>query len=98
MGSPDALILVCDGSSWSRNSAYFSAEYVVKGQSSYGIVYNHAARKTRIRLPEGAAPSRCMKAPYFPDPFETNAETGGFYKTLLEEILEIKGRRKRGKG
>ncbi len=97
-GSPDALILVCDGSSWSRNSAYFSAEYVGKGHSSYGIVYNHAARTTRIRLPEGAAPSRCIKAPYFPAPFETNAETEDFYKTLLEEILEIKSIRKRGKG
>ncbi len=97
-GSPDVVILVCDGSSWSRDSAYFSAEYVVKGHSSYGIVYNHAARTTRIRLPDGAAPSRCIKAPYFPDPFDTNAETGDFYKTLLEEILEIKSIRKRGKG
>jgi hypothetical protein len=98
MSSPDALILVCDGSSWSRSSAYFSAEYVVKGHSSYGIIYNHAARTTRIRLPEGAATYRCIKAPYFPDPFETTAETGDFYKTLLEEILEIKSRRRRGEG
>ena len=96
--SPDAVILICDCSSWSRNSAYLSAEYVVKGHNSYGIVYNHAARTTRIRLPDGAAPSRCVKAPYFPDPFDTNAETGDFYKTLLEEILEIKSIRKRGKG
>ncbi len=98
LSSPDALILVCDGSSWSRSSAYYSAEYVVKGHSSYGFVYNHAAGATRIRMPEGAALSRCMKAPYFPDPFELNAETGDFYKTLLERILEIKSIRKSGTG
>ena len=98
LSSPDALILVCDGSSWSRSSAYYSAEYVVKGHSSYGFVYNHAAGSTRIRMPEGAALSRCMKAPYFPDPFELNAETGDFYKTLLERILEIKSIRKSGTG
>jgi serine/threonine protein kinase len=96
MGSPDAVILVCDGSSWSRNSAFFSAEYVMKGHISYGIVYNHVTRGTGIRLPEGAVPSRCLKAPYYPDPFEMNAETEDFYNTLLKEVLEIKGRKKRG--
>jgi len=98
MGSPDAVILVCDGSSWSRNSAFFSAEYVVKGHSSYGIVYNHVTRGTRIRLPDGTVPSRCLKAPYYPDPFKVNAETGDFYKTLLEEILDIKSRKKKRGG
>jgi serine/threonine-protein kinase len=98
MGSPDAVILVCDGSSWSRNSAFFSTEYVVKGHSSYGIVYNHVTRGTRIRLPDGTVPSRCLKAPYYPDPFKANAETGDFYKTLLEEILDIKSRKKRRGG
>ena len=98
MGSPDAVILVCDGSSWSRNSAFFSAEYVVKGHSSYGIVYNHVTRGTRIRLPDGTVPSRCLKAPYYPNPFKVNAETGDFYKTLLEEILDIKSRKKKRGG
>ncbi|MDR1547166.1 MAG: serine/threonine protein kinase [Hungatella sp.] len=98
MGSPDAVILVCDGSSWSRNSAFFSTEYVVKGHSSYGIVYNHVTRGTRIRLPDGTVPSRCLKAPYYPNPFKANAETGDFYKTLLEEILDIKSRKKRRGG
>lgn len=93
---PDAVILVCDGSSWSRSSAFYYEEQVVKGPVSYGIVYNHVAGGTRIRLPDGAVPSRCLKAPYYPDPFETSAETGDFYKALLEEILEIRGRRKRG--
>jgi serine/threonine-protein kinase len=98
MGSPDAVILVCDGSSWSRNSAFFSAEYVVRGHSSYGIVYNHVTRGTRIRLPDGTVPSRCLKAPYYQNPFKVNAETGDFYKTLLEEILDIKSRKKKRGG
>jgi serine/threonine-protein kinase len=98
-GNPDAVILVCDGSSWSRNSAFFSAEYVVKGHNSYGIVYNHVTGETRIRLPDGTVPSRCLKAPYYPNPFEMNAETENFYKTLLGEILEIKNKKtRRGDG
>jgi serine/threonine-protein kinase len=96
MGNPDAVILVCDSSRWSRSSAFSSAEDVVKGHSSYGIVYNHVTGGTRIRLPDGAAPSRCFKAPYYPDPFKMNAEAGDFYKILLEQVLEIKSR-KRGK-
>ena len=95
-GGPHRMILVCDGSDWSRSSAFFSAEQVVKSGISYGIVYNHAARGIRIKLPDGAAPSRYLKAPYYPDPFEPSEETGDFYKALLEEVLEIKSRRKRG--
>ncbi|WP_024344924.1 serine/threonine protein kinase [Lacrimispora indolis] len=93
---PDRVILICDGSSWSRSSTFFSVEQVVKGRIPYGIVYNHAAGGIRIRLPEGAAPSRCLKAPYYPDPFAPDAEAEDFYKVFLEEILEIKIRRKKG--
>ena len=92
---PDGVILVCDGSSWSRSSAFLSGEQVVRGRITYGIIYNHVSRGTRIRLPDKAIPSRCLKAPYYPDPFEPNAEAKDFYKALLKEVLEIKARRKR---
>ncbi|ADL02967.1 serine/threonine protein kinase [[Clostridium] saccharolyticum WM1] len=93
-GGSHRVILVCDGSDWGRNSTFLSAEQVVKGRISYGIIYNHAAGKTRITLPDGAVPSKCLKAPYYPDPFEPGAEAEGFYKALLEEVLEIKIRRR----
>lgn len=91
---PDAVVLVCDGSRWSRKEADEAAGRVVKSHVPYGIVYNHIAGGTRIRLPDGAAPSRCLKAPYYPDPFESNAASAEFYKVLLDEILEDKSMRR----
>ncbi len=94
---PDAVILVCDSRCWSREEAYKAADQVVKSHIPYGIVYNHIASGTRLRLPAGAVPDRCFKAPCYPDPFEINAGAEAFYNALLKVITEDKNIIKNGR-
>ncbi|MEY8354446.1 serine/threonine-protein kinase [Lachnospiraceae bacterium 54-53] len=93
--SADAVVLVCDSSPWSRKEAFEAACRTVKGRVPYGIAYNHTAGGTRIRLPDGADPARCLKVPYYPDPFKESDEIREFYDNLLAETLENKSMRKR---
>ena len=87
---PDVVILVCDGSPWSRmESERVASEVAAKGLP-YVIVYNHASFSSKIHLPEGVLASRCFRAPYDPDPFALNRESVVFYKALTARILEEK--------
>lgn len=87
---PDMVILVCDGSPWSKMESERAASEVAGKGVPYGIVYNHAAPGNKIHLPEGVLASRCFRAPYFPDPFTLNKESQVFYKALTDRILEEK--------
>lgn len=96
---PDAVILVCDSRCWSSYDACKAADQVVKSHIPYGIVYNHIAGGVKMRLPDGAVPFRCFKAPHYPDPFEINSGSGAFYKALLNVITEDENIKKmNGKG
>ena len=86
-GEFDAVILVCDSRCWSRSESLQAARQVIGRNLSYGIVYNHMFAGSKIELPEGAVSSRCLKAPYFPDPFHVNAAEE-FYRTLLKNVIE----------
>lgn len=92
---PDVLVLVCDSRCWNRKNAHEAAKQVVKSHITYGIVYNHAAKGTRMKLPDGAVPAQCLKVPYFPDPFEINAYAKEFYKTLFHKVIDKKSIQKR---
>ncbi|WP_333648354.1 serine/threonine protein kinase [Lacrimispora sp.] len=94
--NPDVLILVCDTSLWSRQVAWEAAARIIKGNVPYRIVYNHTDKKTRIRLPEGADPSYCFRAPYDSNPFEAGPLFRDFYKVLLEGIWGHKSRKENG--
>ncbi len=87
---PDAVILVCDGSPWSKwESERVASEVAGKGVP-YAIVYNHTVPGIKIHLPEGVMASCCFRAPYYPDAFSLKKESGVFYKALLATVLEEK--------
>ena len=86
----DVVLLVCDGSPWSRIQSEQAASKAVCKGVPYGIVYNHAVLGDKIHLPEGVLASRCFRAPYYPDPFTLNKESEMFYKALTAMILEEK--------
>lgn len=87
----DAIVLVCDGSFWSRESSKESARITAEASMSYGIIYNHMVQGGKIVLPKGGEPERFLKAPYFSDPFKQSREALEFYGVLLKVILRGRG-------
>lgn len=93
---PDAVLLVCDGSLWSREKASEAAELLFQGRIPYGIIYNHMKPDCRITLPKEGDRDCFFKAPCFLDPFQPDREALDFYKTILEKVLKKKEFEKRG--
>lgn len=92
---PAALILVCDGRPWSRAESDEAILSVAEVQAAYAVVYNHLAKGERIRAPKGLDRKRCLRAPYFADPFKENDDSRGFFEAVMA-VLEIPADRECG--
>lgn len=98
----DAVVLVCDGSLWSRDSSREAAKVTVESLMSYGVIYNHMISGGKVFLPKGGEPGCFLKAPYFSEPFKQSQEVAEFYDTLLNALLRGRGlpekKKSKGKG
>ncbi len=83
----DVVILVCDSRCWNQEAVEKSVSALLRLSMPYMVVYNHTDGKSRIKMPEGVDLRRCLKVPWFSDPFVINRETKTFYNALVSGLL-----------
>lgn len=91
----DAVVLVAGGKWWNIKEAEKGADNIKESPGWY-LVCSQATGRCRLRLSVKGAKKRCLKAPYFADPFHLNSDAADFYKALFTSITGLPKGRGRG--